>query len=170
MMRKSVIIVMLLFSVIGFAQNNIMEIQNTIDEQVWKPFQKAFETLDGKALNATYAKEVLRATPNGIDTDNTFKTANLKRFQKNKKDGIAIALDFWFDSRRTNENTSYEVGFYRIGFTNANAETSYSYGQFHIVLKKINGAWKITQDWDTATINEKAIGADDFAKQVPLKF
>lgn len=141
-----------------------------IDTQVWKPFKQAFETLNGEALNATYAEEVLRATPDGLDTQNAFKPKNLERFEKNKEDGVSIALDFWFDSRRTNSDTSYEVGFYRIGFTEMNGSTNFVYGQFHIVLKKIDGRWKITQDWDTTTINGKVIDSVDFSKKTPLKF
>lgn len=149
---------------------SIEQLQNEINLQVWKPFKNAFETLNGKALNATYAEQVLRATPDGIDTQNVFKPKNLERFEQNKKDGLSIALDFWFDSRRTNSDTSYEVGFYRIGFTDKNGNTDFTYGQFHIVLKKIDGQWKITQDWDTTNINGKIIGADDFAAKVPLEF
>ncbi len=152
------------------AQNTTEAIQNEIDQTVWKPFQKAFETLDGDALNATYATQVLRVTPQGIDTENAFKKGNAERFASNRKNGDKISLDFWFDSRKTNETTSYEVGFYRIGFTSKDGETQYSYGQFHIVLQKIKGHWKITQDWDTATINGKAISKSDFEKQLPKQF
>ncbi|UII81338.1 nuclear transport factor 2 family protein [Flagellimonas sp. CMM7] len=169
-MRKLVLLCALSLSYFGYAQVDVEQIQNEIDKSLWKSFQKAFETLDGKALNATYAEEVLRVTPQGIDTENAFKAGNLERFKKNKADGVSISLDFWFDSRRTNETTSYEVGFYRIGFTDKNDETNYSYGQFHIVLKKIEGQWKITQDWDTATINGNPITGADFAKNSILKF
>ena len=44
------------------------------------------------------------------------------------------------------------------------------YGQFHIVLKKEGDTWKITQDWDTSTINGNTITANDFEKQQPLRF
>ena len=169
-MKKYMTICIFFVSLSGFAQNETKEIQNVIDQEVWKPFQKAFQNLDGEALNATYAKEVLRVTPGGIDTGNTFKAANLKRFQQNKSDGVSITLDFWFDSRKTNETTSYEVGFYRIGATTKDGETSYNYGQFHIVLKKMAGKWKITQDWDSTTINGVVLSAKDFDKQMPLKF
>ena len=94
----------------------------------------------------------------------------MERFEKNKKDGISIVLDFWFDSRRTNADTSYEVGFYRIGFTDKNGETDFVHGQFHIVLKKIDGQWKITQDWDTTTINGKPVTEVDFSKKSPIQF
>jgi len=151
------------------AQSNSTEIQNEIDQTVWKPFQKAFQTLDGAALNATYAEDVLRVTPQGIDTQNAFKKGNLERFKASKESGVSIALDFWFDSRHTNADTSYEVGFYRIAAT-ANNSTTYSYGQFHIVLRKINGQWKITQDWDTTEINDHIIDKTDFNQKTPLKF
>ena len=162
-----------LFTIVSIsmtAQTNTEAIQKEIDQTVWKPFQKAFETLDGDALNATYADEVLRVTPQGIDTENAFKKANAERFAANKKNGDRISLDFWFDSRKTNETTSYEVGFYRIGFTSKSGETQYSYGQFHIVLQKINGQWKITQDWDTTTIAGKMITAKEFDKKEALRF
>lgn len=152
------------------AQTATEAIQKEIDQTVWKPFQKAFETLDGDALNATYANQVLRVTPQGIDTKNAFKKRNAERFASNRKNGDKIHLDFWFDSRKTNETTSYEVGFYRIGFTSKGGETQYSYGQFHIVLEKINGQWKITQDWDTATIAGKSITSKEFDKKEVLKF
>ena len=168
-MKKLLYIPLLLLGVQLHAQT-VADFQKEIDETVWKPFQQAFETLDGEALNATYADEVLRVTPQGIDTQNSFKAANLKRFEQNKTDGISIALDFWFDSRHTNGAASYEVGFYRIGFTDKAGETNCSYGQFHIVIQKQQGEWKITQDWDTTTINGKTIGAEDFDRKEPLKF
>ncbi len=116
-------------------QINSEAIQKNIDQTVWAPFQKAYEALDGASLNAIYAEEVLRVTPEGIDTKNAFKDKNLESLKASKESKKKIKLDFWFDSRFTNENTSYEVGFYKIGIT-ANSEIQYIYGQFHIVLKK----------------------------------
>jgi len=151
------------------AQTNIIAIQKDIDQTVWKPFQKAFETLDAKALNAIYADKTLRATPEGIDTNEAYKSNNIEAFKASEKGGVSMQLDFWFDDRKTNETTSYEVGFYRIRAT-VNGNVNDSYGQFHIVLKKLNGIWKITQDWDTTIINGDAIDKEDFEKQMPLKF
>ncbi|MEM9647428.1 MAG: hypothetical protein AAF969_03035 [Bacteroidota bacterium] len=169
-MRKLIICGILCLSWMGYAQTEVDNIQKVIDQTVWKPFKNAFETLDGEALNATYANEVLRVTPDGIDTENTFKAKNLERFKKSMEDGVSISLDFWFDSRHTNATTSYEVGFYRIGFTDKEGNTNFSHGQFHIVLKKIDGHWKIAQDWDTAKINGQRITETDFAKQEPIQF
>ncbi|MCL6266888.1 nuclear transport factor 2 family protein [Flagellimonas myxillae] len=169
-MRSLLFVLTFCLTYLSYSQNGIEHIQNEIDQTVWKPFKNAFETLDGEALNAIYAEEVLRVTPQGIDTENVFKSKNLERFKTNKVEGVSITLDFWFDSRHTNKTTSYEVGFYRIGFISKDGETNYSYGQFHIVLKRINGHWKITQDWDTAHINGNPISASDFDQKAALKF
>lgn len=151
------------------AQKSPEVIQKEIDQTVWKPFKKAFETVDGKALNNTYAERVLRVTPEGIDTKDAFKRANFERFSQNKKDGVSISLDFWFDDRKTNQTTSYEVGFYRIGFTLKGEDTQYSYGQFHIVLEKLEGFWKITQDWDTTEIAGQKIDKAFFERRQSQK-
>ncbi|QCX00244.1 nuclear transport factor 2 family protein [Aggregatimonas sangjinii] len=144
-------------------------LQKDIDQNVWKPFQLAFENNDGPGLNSLYAEEVLRVTPAGIDTENEFKAANLKRFEENRAKKTSVQLDFWFDSRKTNATTSYEVGFYRILMSNTDGVNTI-YGQFHIVLKKIDGVWKIVQDWDTATIGGIPIKATDFERQQPIRF
>lgn len=162
-------LILLLFSFVNMTAQDEIVIQKEIDKDLWKPFKEAFENIDGEKLNALYADEVLRVTPGGIDTKNNFKTANLNRFQENKKNGTTIQLNFWFDSRHTNEITSYEVGFYKLDFTTKN-EVKTIYGQFHIVLHKIDGLWKITQDWDTTKINGNVITAIDFNKQIPLQF
>ncbi|TDF38508.1 DUF4440 domain-containing protein [Alteromonadaceae bacterium M269] len=146
------------------------ELQRDIDKTVWKHFKQAFESSDGKALNDTYADDVLRVTPAGIDTAGVFKTDNLKSFEQSRGANSKISLDFWFDSRHTNATTSYEVGFFRITFTDGDGNANHNYGQFHIVLKKINGQWKITQDWDTTMLNGKEITAEDFARKSPAEF
>lgn len=167
-MRKLNLILFLFAMTSLFAQDNTM-LQKNIDDTLWKPFKIAFETLDATKLNALYADEVLRVTPNGIDTDENFKTSNKERFQQNKAAGIRIQLDFWFDSRHTNTHTSYEVGVYRMQMKNEKG-TNTVYGQFHIVLQKIGDNWRITQDWDTASVNGRVLTAVDFDKNPPLVF
>ncbi|NAS32410.1 DUF4440 domain-containing protein [Flavobacteriaceae bacterium R38] len=166
---KKITLIILILSFVGVKAQESLNVQQQINQEVWRSFKKAFETLNAEDLNALYADEVLRVTPQGIDTKNKFKEQNLERFNINKANGNRILLDFWFDSRHTNNDTSYEVGFYRIKFLNK-SEESIVYGQFHIVLKKIQGKWKITQDWDTTIINGEEITAKDFSKQPPLKF
>ncbi|WP_165835946.1 nuclear transport factor 2 family protein [Marinifilum breve] len=139
-------------------------IQNDIDQSVWKEFKSTFERIDAIALNNLYADKTLRVTPNGIDTENSFKTANIKRFEMLKEKSAIVKLDFWFESRHTNSDTSYEVGYYKIA-TKIDDECTIHYGQFHIVLKKIAGQWKIVQDWDTTIINGQKIGQKEFERR-----
>lgn len=161
---------MLFVATVGVADSKVNATQEVIDGTVWKTFQSAFERLDGEALNSVYADAVLRVTPAGLDTQGQFKRANETRFEENIANGDRIALDFWFDSRHTDATTSYDVGFYRVGVTSASGITTYFYGQFHIVLRKIGGHWKIVQDWDTAAIGGRPVTAADFDRQPPAQF
>ncbi len=170
MIRMTLGVLFALVAAVGFANSEISATQKVIDRTVWKTFQNAFEQLDGEALNSVYADAVLRVTPEGLDTRGQFKQTNKTRFEENIAMGDRIALDFWFDSRHTNMTTSYDVGFYRIGVTSSSRTTTYFYGQFHIVLQKINGHWKIVQDWDTASIGGRPITAEDFGRRSPLRF
>lgn len=148
----------------GFA-DDIAAIHATIDSTVWRPFKSAFERMDGEALNALYADDVLRVTPQGIDTTGAFKAYNATRFEQSIANGERIDLDFWLDSRQTNATTSYDVGFYRVTLTRADGQSQSMYGQFHIVLKKIEGRWQIVQDWDTESIGGRPLDAADFARR-----
>ena len=152
------------------AESDSDRIQKKIDGTVWKTFKSAFERLDGKALNSVYADQVLRVTPEGLDTDGRFKQSNLTRFEQNQARGDRIELDFWFDSRHTNATVSYDVGFYRVRVISSPGKPDSFYGQFHIVLRNFDGQWKIVQDWDTASIGGRPITAEDFDRKVPVDF
>ena len=170
MARKLLAVLILFIATPGFADSEVISVQKEIEQTVWKTFQAAFEALDGKALNSVYADEVLRVTPDGLDMAGLFKNTNKTRFQKNREKGDRISLDFWFDTRHTNASVSYDTGFYRIAMTSSAGEPVYAYGQFHIVLKNIDGHWKIVQDWDTASIGGRPITADDFNRRQPARF
>ena len=166
---KKYIVLLTLFSITLVHTQNTELVQKEINQSLWKPFKAAFEDLDAEKLNALYAKEVLRVTPSGIDTENNFRKANIERLKAHKLSNTDPQLDFWLDSRHTNKTTSYEVCFYRMTLTKAN-NVDTIYGQFHIVLKKTDGLWKIAQDWDTGKINGKDISRQDFDKQEPIQF
>lgn len=170
MIRMASALLIGLAAAVAFADAEVSAVQKEIDRAVWKTFHDAFERMDGRALNSVYADNVLRVTPDGIDTQGAFKRFNEDRFKRNLANGDQIALDFWFDSRHTNETTSYDVGFFRVGITAPEGATSYFYGQFHIVLQKIEGQWKIVQDWDTDAIGGRPITATDFDRQLPVQF
>jgi len=82
------------------AQTSVQTLQAEIDQTVWKPFQQAFQALDGVEINAIYANQVVRVTPAGIDIENMFKQNKLKRIAANKEAKDTITLDFWFQNRK----------------------------------------------------------------------
>ena len=170
MARMATGALLLLLATSAFAESDSDRIQKKIDGTLWKTFRSAFERMDGEALNSVYADQVLRVTPEGLDVDGRFKRSNLTRFQQNLARGDTIELDFWFDSRHTNPTVSYDVGFYRVRVTPESGDPDNFYGQFHIVLRKIDGRWKIVQDWDTASIGGRPITAEDFDRKAPAEF
>ena len=86
MIRLCLLPLILISSLAGAA--DVESIQAEIDQTVWKPFKDAFENLDGEALNAIYAEEVLRVSPEaGMDTSSLFKQANRSRFDANIANG-----------------------------------------------------------------------------------
>ena len=126
---RILIIVLIIFSNLSMkAQINMEFLQNEIDKTVWTQFKRAFETIDAEALNSIYSDSVLRVTQNGIDTQNTFKIRNTERFKLLKEKAAIIQLDFWFESRHTNSDTSYEVGFYRM-ITRMDGISTTNYGR-----------------------------------------
>ena len=66
------------------------------------------------------------------------------------------------------EDVAYETGFYRVLYREPGKEPRASYGRFHVVLRKIDGNWKIAQDWDSNSFNGRPINAGDFEKAVFL--
>ncbi|OJJ21276.1 hypothetical protein BKI52_11985 [marine bacterium AO1-C] len=123
------------------------EVVKQIDEQVWKPFIKAYATQNGALYNSVHTKDVLRVSPGGIRFGKEFHDQNLKRFASGKKRGFAPVFEFKFISRQAKGDIAYEVGLYK-GTFKTDKGTRQWYGQFHVVLKKINGRWKIAQDQD----------------------
>ncbi|WP_428743492.1 nuclear transport factor 2 family protein [Tenacibaculum sp.] len=144
---------------LSFSQNQ-QELEKEINEQVWKPFKTYFEARDWKAFNSLHTDDVLRANKYGIRIGAAYKNSVQTSYQKstNRKRQI----DFCFDQRIYKENTGYEVGYYRIIYTEKGKEPYISYGRFHVVLKKINDRWFIAQDWDTDAINRKPITKEDY--------
>ncbi len=161
-------LVLLLYAQTGIATTP-EQLQREIDQQLWKPFVAAYENMDGEAFNALYADQVLRVTPAGIDTRGAFKQQNLERFAARKAAGTQIELDFWFEHRHTDTDTSYEVGYFRIHSVTEEQQSTF-YGQFHIVVEKLDGQWLITQDWDHDTVKGDKVNSNDFSKGKPIVF
>lgn len=152
----------LISSQIG-AQDAAAKWQAEIDQEVWLPFTQAYQNYDGKAFNALHSDDVLRVSPWGIRAGEDYKKSNLEGYRRNKAAGKKREIFFWLEHRQTTSDLSYEVGYYKVSIT-SDEGTQNHYARFHVLIRKIDGKWKIVQDWDTNSINGRKVTAEDFAK------
>lgn len=144
-------------------------IEAEVNLQVWKPFKVAYEARDWKSFNNLHTDDMLRVNKwGGIKTGIEYKASVEKSYQR--KDSRKRTIDLWFEHRIYSDDFGYEVGYYRVIYDEPGKDQLITHARFHVVLKKINGVWKIAQDWDTNMINGVSITAADFAKGTPVRF
>ena len=110
-----------------------------------------------------HSKKLIRISGGKKITDyktyiNSYKT----RFKKAKENKISNIISLRFFERINNDSVASERGIYKlIRIDNSGSKQTY-YGQFHVLLTKEEGIWKILMDYDS---NEKnTIGEKDYTK------
>ncbi|MEP1035315.1 nuclear transport factor 2 family protein [Ekhidna sp.] len=156
-MKAIILSIITLISTITFSQ----ETQAEIDNQIWIPFTKAWESNDGAGYNAIHSDDVWRINPGRLLVGDEYKKRNTDRMQGQISNSI---IEFSFETRTSNGTNAYEVGYYRIT-RKADSGAQYFVGRFHVALRKIDGAWKITQDWDTGEINGVKLTAESLSNR-----
>lgn len=157
-------IFLLLFLITGIVysqENNKYDFSKEIDQQLWKSFVNSFNSRDGKKHIEIHTEDVLRITKNGIRIGNEYRDQIIKNY--GRKDQPKREIQFKFEHRIHAPNIAYEVGYFKIISFHKEGEKVY-YGRFSVVLKKVNGRWKIAQDWDVDAINGVPITAKDYEK------
>jgi len=154
---KYLIIILLLTPIFGNSQS----IQSEINEQVWKTFIKAYSTNDAELFNSIHSDDVLRVSSRGIRKGDEYKKSMSDYLNGMQEKGQKMTIDFSFEKRIHKEDIAYEVGIYKLTRLNSNESNDY-YGRFHVVLKKIQGVWKIVQDYDTSEVLGKRIDKESF--------
>lgn len=141
-------------------------IQDEIDQQVWTKFTSAWEANDGEAYNEIHSDDVWRINPGRLLIGDQYKSRNTNRMTGQVSNRI---IEFSFETRTVNGNNAYEVGYYRITDTSDDIPRYYV-GRFHVAIEKIDGVWKITQDWDTDEINGIKITPESLQNREFLHF
>lgn len=141
------------------AQDN--SVQKMIDDQVWLPFIKTYNTFDGAGFNALHTKNVLRAGPWGILQGEEYFANNLKNSARSKESGEQRSIAFRFEHRVAKGDVAYEVGYYKV-LSKRNGKEHTFFGRFDVVLRKVDGVWKLAQDWDVDNINGRKLTEADF--------
>ena len=138
--------------VTALSQQNVLQIE--INDQVWKPFIKAFNNNDDEAFSAVHSKEVTRV----LQDEN--KVFGYNEYFRKVPDSLKTKWKDWkknielrFLQRIAGTDKAFEVGYYKTTNTNTvTGEKGTGYGKFHVLLRKENGVWKILMDADA---NEK---------------
>jgi ketosteroid isomerase-like protein len=145
----------------AFGQPANSTILKELDEQIWRPFIKHYTALDAENFNNIHTKDVLRGGPWGIRIGEEYFKGNIEGNKRSREAGEKRQIAFRFEHRVTKDSVAYEVGYYRVKSIRNGKEQTF-YGRFDVVSKKIDGRWKIAQDWDVDGINGKPFTEADF--------
>jgi ketosteroid isomerase-like protein len=152
-----IIVMQLLIHNLAFSQTGSLE--KEINEQVWKPFIKAFNSGDNEAFSAVHSKDVIR-----VIQDNNQVMGYDQYFQK-IPDSIKTKWADWkktielrFLQRIASKDKAFEVGYYKTTSANTvTGEKRTGFGKFHVLLRKENGVWKILMDADAHEETNEAV-------------
>jgi len=153
-----------LFWVVFTSQSNSQSLNNLKEiNKTWEKFYKAYDSLDYKPMAEIHSKKLVRISAGKRITDyetyiNNYKT----RFEKAKNDNIVNNISLRFFERINNDSIASERGIYKLTRINNQAEKQTYYGQFHVILKKESGMWRILMDYDSN--KESSIGEKNYAK------
>jgi ketosteroid isomerase-like protein len=127
-----------------------------INTHVWIPFTKSYETYDYSLFSSIHSQELVRISADGksIKAFPEYIESYKNRWKNSEK---KQTISFRFIERIVNNAFASERGIYKLTVNlNTSEEKSY-YGKFHVLLKRVNGKWKIIMDYDSSernTINE----------------
>ncbi len=148
-------------------KTNLEDINTT-----WAKFYKAFKTLNYTLMAEIHSKDLVRVSGEKriLDYD-TYITNYKAGFKRDKAAGQTSTISLRFFERINNDTNASERGIYKLVRNKGTDKEQAYYGQFHVLLKKSDGTWKITMDYDSSeggTIGEdqyqKAFAIDDFEK------
>lgn len=159
-----VLFVSLIFNISGaYGQKNPTneEIIAEINEQVWKCFCEAYDSLDVLKMKDIHHVDLIRVSADNKRVLNyTDYMKSIEAFyQTSKTRGIKLTIELRFKERLNSANTASERGIYKLTVLNGFEENKYYYGEFHVLLKKMNGKWLIWSDYDSSengTVDEKS--------------
>lgn len=165
-MKISIVFTFLLLSAF-LANAQPVNSQKEINEQVWKPFIRAFADKDTDKFMSVHSKDVIRATQddNKLMNYNEYSAATRSWDQGAKTANRKRDIELRFTHRIASAEQALEIGYYKTTSYNSNGGSRSFYGKFHVTLRKENGQWKITLDTDT----NKDVTEAQFNAAAPLE-
>lgn len=137
------------------------DVKQEINDQVWSPFIQTYGGLDAEGFMAIHTDDVIRVNRDGksMRIGAEYSKAMHESFERSKYRGSRRAISFSFLERIHTDDYGFEVGYYKVVSASGGQERV-SYGKFHVVLKKVDGRWKILVDSDTSL--DDSITEEDF--------
>ncbi|WP_179345663.1 nuclear transport factor 2 family protein [Winogradskyella ursingii] len=117
---------------------------------VWADFYKAFDSLDISYMEKIHSKDLVRI-PGGnriLDYETYINNYNLQ-FTNDKTTNQTNEIELRFFERINTSTKASERGVYKMIRNKNTPQEQIFYGQFHVLLKKIDGKWKIIMDYDS---------------------
>ena len=148
---------------------NGQSVADQIDRDVWHPFVETFSKFDVAGFMAVHTYDVIRVSRDGgsILIGDDYAESMRNNFAQGKENGTVRSIEFTFIERLHKDNTAFEVGYYRIKGARGGQEYV-GYGKFQVVLRKVDGTWKIAVDSDTS--DGGSILEEDFMSGAPLRY
>ncbi len=158
------------FAVVAlFGSSMAQTVADEIDRDVWHPFVKTFSSFDDPGFIAVHTHDVVRVSRDGatILVGNDYVESIRNNFAQGRETETVRTIEFTFTERLHKDKTAFEVGYYRIRSARGGQEYV-GYGKFQVVLRKVDGRWKIAVDSDTS--EDGSILEEDFMSGAPLRF
>jgi hypothetical protein len=124
-----------------------------IDEQVWKPFIDHFSSYNTEKFMQLHDTDMVRAS---LDRKSIFGYKNYYSSHR-RSDSSHIAkqikrtIEFKFLNRVANSTDAFEIGLYKSVVSYPGKPDHTFYGKFWVLLRKVNGVWKIKLDADSSS-------------------
>lgn len=142
-------------------------ITQAIDQEVWRPFVRAFNVEDAEAYLAVHAKNIVR-WPLGWgepQLGDSVRAQTRRAWSKPERNGEHRVIELWFTHRSHTKAFAYDIGYYRVSVVMPDGGKKEHVGLFNVILGKENGRWKIFLDAD----NGEGVTVEDLKKGAPLE-
>lgn len=128
------------------------EIKKEINEQVWSPFMKSYESLDPALFMSVQSEKIVRVmgSMNRIYDHAKYTESTKRIFSMMKSQGSAPRIELSFTNRLVKDDMAYEMGYYCLKSKGSSGEyQNRGFGFFHVMLRKEDKQWKIVMDSDS---------------------
>ncbi len=161
-MKKGVLFIFVLF-----CANNLSAQETAskkwfleVNNDIWLPFIESWATNDVEKYNGLHTKDLIRGGEKEVQGFESYAEHNRRNFEQRKANKAKVTIDFRLLERANNGELGSERGIYETTYINQKGEVFKGYGKFHVFLRKVEGVWKITVDYDSD--ENKTITQDSF--------